>query len=67
MADRINNTRQGETRRPQHVQTFPSKQLLPDRGTLDELIMSLANARENRRARQVNEWERMYRGPRIST
>lgn len=25
---------------------------------IDDLILSLANAHENRRARQVNEWER---------
>lgn len=29
----------------------------------DDVIASLVNARENRRARQVNEWERVgYRG-----
>ncbi len=28
---------------------------------LDDLIMSLANAHENRRARQVTEWESMRR------
>jgi len=33
----------------------------------DDLIVSLASAHENRRARQVTEWERMHRGPRIST
>ena len=67
MADRINNTRQGDTGRPQHAQTLTSKQLVPDRGPTDELIVSLSNAHENRRARQVNEWERMYRAPRVST
>lgn len=31
--------------------------------TTDDVIASLANAPENRRARQVNEWERVgYRG-----
>ena len=28
---------------------------------VDDVITSLANAHENRRARQVNEWERMFR------
>ncbi len=27
----------------------------------EDVIASLANAHENRRARQVNEWERMFR------
>lgn len=67
MAERINNTREGDTRRPNHSQTLSSKQLDHDRAPIDELILSLASARENRRARQVSEWERMYRGPRIST
>jgi len=67
MAERINNTRQGETRRPHHSQTLTFKRFDHDRTPVDELIVSLAEARENRRARQVNEWERMYRGPRIST
>ncbi|CAN5603445.1 hypothetical protein BH10ACI3_BH10ACI3_26160 [soil metagenome] len=30
-----------------------------DEPRFDDLIVSLANAHENRRARQVNEWERM--------
>ena len=29
---------------------------------VDEVIAHLANAHENRRARQVTEWERMFRG-----
>ena len=28
---------------------------------VDDVIAALANAPENRRARQVNEWERMFR------
>lgn len=67
MAERINNSPQGETRRPHPSQTFSSKQFDADRAQIDELIVSLARARENRRAQQVSEWERMYRGPRIST
>ena len=30
---------------------------------VDDVIAALANAHENRRARQVNEWERMFRQP----
>lgn len=32
-----------------------------DNSTNDEVIASLANTHENRRARQVTEWERMLR------
>jgi len=39
--------------------TRPSSLLLKNRDGIDEVIASLANAHENRRARQVNEWERM--------
>jgi len=67
MAERINNSHQGESRRPHHSQTLSSKQFDADRAKVDELIVSLARARENRRAQQVSEWERMYRGARIST
>lgn len=34
---------------------------LQARYNFDDLILSLASARENRRARQVNEWERIGR------
>lgn len=34
-----------------------SKKVIPS--TIDDLIVSLANAHENRRARQVNEWEEL--------
>jgi hypothetical protein len=67
MVDRINNTHEGETRRPQPPQTFTSKKLRFDAAPVDELIVSLANARENRRARQVGEWERIYHTRRIGT
>ncbi len=33
-----------------------------DNPPLDDVIAHLANAHENRRARQVTEWERMFRG-----
>ena len=32
-----------------------------ERPPVDDVIASLANAHENRRARQVTEWERMFR------
>jgi hypothetical protein len=32
-----------------------------DNPIIDDVIAHLANAHENRRARQVNEWERMFR------
>jgi len=67
MAERINNTRQGEPQRPHHTHALSSPQLDSDRAQIDELIVALARARENRRAQQVSEWERMYRGARIST
>jgi hypothetical protein len=64
MVDRIKNTHEGGSRRPQTSQTISSNKLSPP---VDELIVSLANARENRRARQVSEWERMYHTRRVST
>jgi hypothetical protein len=38
-----------------------SKNQLRDSFLNDDLIASLSNAYENRRARQVVEWERLYR------
>jgi hypothetical protein len=60
MANRINL----ETQPRQNADTAtgfsppsnPSKNLAP---RMDDLIVSLANAHENRRARQVTEWEEM--------
>ena len=46
---------------------YISETLSPNRSNIknaprfDDLIVSLANAHENRRARQVTEWERMLR------
>lgn len=37
--------------------TFSSKRSQPK--SIDDLIVALANAHENRRARQVTEWEKM--------
>lgn len=67
MVDRIKNTHEGESRRPQTSQTVTSNKLNAAAAPVDELIVSLANARENRRARQVSEWERIYQARRVST
>lgn len=48
--DRSSNT----SFNPEH---FPAQQSK----TIDDVIYSLANASENRRARQVTEWERLRR------
>jgi hypothetical protein len=43
----------------QHAAAFSSSQNhAKDNPRTDDVIVSLANAHENRRARQVNEWER---------
>ena len=67
MVERIKNTHEGDSRRPQTSQTISSKKLSFEAAPVDELIVSLANARENRRARQVSEWERIYHARRVST
>jgi hypothetical protein len=64
MVDRINNQNQGKTR---PKLSLSSKLKNADAVPVDELIAALAAARENRRARQVNEWERMYHTRRIAT
>ncbi len=67
MVDRIKATHEGETRRPQTSQTLSSSQIKVENAPTDELIAALASARENRRARQVNEWERIYHARRALT
>ena len=64
MANQINSTRDFSHDKPQqHVSDTHS----PERSRshrsfrFDDLIVMLANAHENRRARQVTEWERMRR------
>jgi hypothetical protein len=70
MVNRINPKRDGEldklTRHDaaaalnyisENLSTSRSK----DNPRIDDLILSLANAHENRRARQVTEWEEMRR------
>ena len=56
--DEINNPRQNAKR---DNRSFSATQLSPNRSHSDippdELIGSLANALENKRARQVSEWE----------
>jgi hypothetical protein len=42
---------------PAHLSHQQSQQFL--RHTADDIILSLANAYENKRARQVSEWERV--------
>ena len=71
MVNRVNIQRDGErdklTRQDvaainYHSETLSSTQSKPKPTTrFDDLIVSLANAHENRRARQVTEWERMRR------
>jgi hypothetical protein len=41
--------------------TSPSKIHITDSNNSDDLIVSLANAYENKRAQQVNEWETLQR------
>lgn len=67
MADRTKKTHDGEKPRPQVSQTYTYRKLMTEPVRVDELIVSLANARENCRARQVVEWERLYHDRRIST
>ena len=66
MVDRIKNTHEGESRRPQPAERASFKKLNIETAPVDELIVALADERENRRARQVTEWERMYHARRIA-
>lgn len=67
MVDRTFHTQKGETRRPQPTDSISSKLSKIETAPVDDIIVVLANARENRRARQVTEWERMYHGRSLST
>jgi hypothetical protein len=63
MVNRIRTTAPGNTRQTQD--TSSPSQLLSSNRTRpteqhDDLIVSLAERYENRRARQVGEWERLY-------
>lgn len=67
MVNRINKKRDGELDRLTRQDAaaavnFISENLSYSRSQpkqIDDLIVSLANAHENRRARQVTEWEKM--------
>ena len=45
-----------------HISRNLSSRNSNDNLLADDVIAQLANAHENRRARQVTEWERMFRG-----
>lgn len=57
-----NSTRDTHAQRETSKFTSPSASAKPTKyqsAVIDDVISSLANAQENRRARQVNEWEKM--------
>ena len=63
MANRIRKTAAGEARNESsinvpHPLLSSSKTRSPEK--TDDVIISLSDAYENRRARQVGEWERLY-------
>ncbi len=63
MANRINSNAAGEARNQPDIKN--PHQLLSSSRTRsteknDDVIVSLSDAYENRRARQVGEWERLY-------
>ena len=63
MANRIRKTAAGETRNESsnnalHTLLSSSKTRAPEK--TDDVIITLSDAYENRRARQVGEWERLY-------
>ena len=71
MVNRIDRDTARETQQPSNLQDqhygresarLASRSLhFTDNIAVDDVIASLANAHENRRARQVGEWERMPR------
>ncbi|HQZ97457.1 MAG TPA: hypothetical protein PLP21_14140 [Pyrinomonadaceae bacterium] len=64
MANRINSSRDfTHEKSQQHISDtyFPERTRSNKPFRFDDLIVTLANAHENRRARQVTEWERMRR------
>ena len=68
MVNRIDPTNGNVNRTTRHeTQTFSSHPLhLRENPRIDDLIVSLSNAHENRRARQVNEWERRQHSVRLA-
>jgi len=62
MAEHIDRIDPRDHARESNSQTLsPSRSYNSRARPFDEVIVSLANAKENRRARQVSEWEQMRR------
>lgn len=61
MAEHIDRNNPREHTRENNPQNHPSQPRNTNARPFDDVIASLANATENRRARQVSEWERMRR------
>jgi hypothetical protein len=60
MVNRINNPHDLEANpNSTHERSFVSQNTRSNPGLSDEVIVSLANKYENKRARQVTEWERV--------
>jgi hypothetical protein len=63
MANRIRKTAAGDARNESSINSshplLSSSKTRPPEKT-DDVIISLSDAYENRRARQVGEWERLY-------
>jgi len=60
MVDRIYNAQESERNpRSSHDLHFARRSSQNSSNMSDEIIVSLANTYENKRARQVNEWERV--------
>ncbi len=64
MANRIRTKSAGETRKHKDPDSPPkvllSRKSYPTENNSEDVIGSLSNAYENRRARQVGEWESLY-------
>ncbi len=61
MAEHIDRITARDYARENNSQIHTSRSNNTNARPFDDVIASLANATENRRARQVNEWERMRR------
>ena len=63
MANLIRNTAKGDARNESRITSpqplLSSSKTRPSEKT-DDVIITLSDAYENRRARQVGEWERLY-------
>ena len=60
VARKVDKLTESDAARNYIGKTLPSRNT-KDNPVIDDVIAHLANAHENRRARQVNEWERMFR------